>query len=474
MEIEKYIINHSLHGYNAIDVTDENSYINIDSSIIVVVVDSSCDEQLHLYYKAVDTLLRNYNRIILLGLNDGNKVFKVLASLLVTYKDYDIYDEYDKDSKDLITGQYLLDLEDREPDIIEVQNYIGGDVTAYNDLSAILFGIESLVKEGNIDALKEFIDEHILSIENFVSTLNSMRKKCEAFDSHELFDKVGELQSEADELSKKVSEQASELESVKYDRDSYKVQVSDLTKDNSKLKAELQALKDQGGYGPSVISAYKELNISLINCKTKMILYFKEISYVPYCNTLISKLQEFFEKKQLKTKLLVYDSQTNLYKTYKPLTIVTGKDYVANKDTIINKNKQVVIAEPVQAVIQDILQSEQCFDVVIIYDRIKEATDIVSGNNVAKFYILNSSKDYAELKKDINITDTSFIITHANSSITNEKGVKDFLDIPFIPGFSGMSNSAASQKYFKLVTAVTGQRLIETIAVKSRINTLYN
>ena len=56
----------------------------------------------------------------------------------------------------------------------EVQAYIGGDVTAYSDMSTILFGIESLVEEGNIDGLKNYVEDRILSIEKLTVTLNNI------------------------------------------------------------------------------------------------------------------------------------------------------------------------------------------------------------------------------------------------------------------------------------------------------------
>ena len=103
----------------------------------------------------------------------------------------------------------------------------------------------------------------------------------------------------------------------------------------------------------------------------------------------------------------------------------------------------------------------------------KEPGDVVVGNNVTKFFIINSSKDYTEVKDILKIKDNSFIITNPHSSI-DANSLKRFLDIPYIPGFAQSTNSAKASKYLKLKTSVTDLPLIDTIVKKARINTLKN
>ena len=474
-QVQKYIVDHKVHGYTPLDITDLAAVNGITDSEVVIVTSSKCNKSLGDYYKATESLLKHQNRVILIGIEDDNmNYFKSLASLMVTYKAYDIYTVGESD---IIAGPYLINIEKREPDISEVQNYIGGDITAYNDLVTILFGIESLVEEGSIEELRDFLEEHILSIENFTSTIDGMKKKCQMFNSDELFDKIRELQQSNDSLKEKFDEQKESANNFKHEKEQLEVDIKELKRENQKLSARNEELSNEAGYGKSVIKTYNTINTQAIQCKTKLILYFKEISYVAYTNTLITQIQQILETYKLKVKLMVYDTQTNLYMTYKPLPIITGKDYVSQKDTLIHKNRVFVVAEPNQSILNDIITSEQCFDVVIIYDRMKEQNDIISGNNVTKFYIVNSSKDFKELKNIAKITDTSFVITHAHSSIdnlANGKSDRKFLDIPYINTFNTLTESAKTNKYMRLETSFTKQRLINTILTKSRINTLIN
>jgi hypothetical protein len=84
--------------------------------------------------------------------------------------------------------------------------------------------------------------------------------------------------------------------------------------------------------------------------------------------------------------------------------------------------------------------------------------------------------DYEKMKQTLKINDTSFIITQAHSSIElKEKGKpREFLDIPYIEGYSRSTAAAKSSKYIKLMTAFKNVPLIDTILTKSRINTLTN
>lgn len=464
----KYIFNYSMHGYES--AKPETFDNNVSGSLLIVVIDKSCDNNINDYYKLVDNSLRNKNRVILIGLEDENKSFKPIASMMITHKAYDIYTVIEKD---LISADYILSLEDREPDIMEVQTYVGGDLTAYTDLSTLLFGIESLVDDGDLDKLTSFLEEHLLSIENMTTTLNNMKKTCDLFSSGELMDKINAMKAKEDKLKKELEDKDKKIADTKYEYEKAKVAGEELKRENDKLKNKNIELKSQAESGTTVISSYKEINTSLINCKTKLILYFKEVSYVPYANTLVSQICSYLDMCKLKHKLLIYDTQSRLYSTYKPLNIISGRDYVTLKDTLIGKTPKFVITEPNKAVIEDILTAEQCFDVVVIYDRMKEPGDIVTGNNVTKFFVINSNKDYTEVKDILKIKDNSFIITNAHSSIDNGSK-RQFLDIPYIEGYSELTDAARSSKYIKLKTSFAELQLIQTIIKKSRINTLIN
>ena len=104
--------------------------LNKREDMLVVVIDKTCDEKLGMYYRVFTDALKNNNRVVLVGVNDDNKSFKPLASLLVTYNEYGIYQIEDKSTLGAVELQKMCE---RKPDFSEVQTFIGGDVTAYAD-----------------------------------------------------------------------------------------------------------------------------------------------------------------------------------------------------------------------------------------------------------------------------------------------------------------------------------------------------
>ena len=206
----KYLINENIHGYDKISVNDIDK-ANSLNSLFVVIIDKSCDSEVAKYYKFINKALKNNNRVITVGVNDENVVFKPIASMMTTFNSYDIYQV---DGREYISANYLLTLEDREPDMAEVQAYIGGDVIAYSDMSTILFGIESLVEEGNIEGLKNYVEDRMLSIEKLTVTLNNMKKTCDVFNSNELIDAVNSLKEKEKKLSDTIGDKDKTIEEI--------------------------------------------------------------------------------------------------------------------------------------------------------------------------------------------------------------------------------------------------------------------
>lgn len=475
----KYIINDNFHGYTKTTV-DELGVANENDNTLVLVIDKSCDNKLPETYKFINTAMKKNNRIILISVDDSNKSFKPLASLMVTYGRYDIYEVEEKDT---LSCDYLAKLEAREPDYSEVQTFVGGDVVASSEMSTLIFGIESLVEEGNIDGLKSYVEENMISIENLTSVLNSMKKTCELYNSNELVNEINNLKNNEKRLTKSLDERSKELDSIKADINDSNSNIENLKAENSKLKEKNKELMSNNEQGGNTIVNFKTVQTQLLKGnKTKIVLYFKEISYVRYTNTLVSILMEYIKRKELKAKMLIYDANSSMYSVYNPLRVINGTDYVNDKSSLIHKVEKIVVAEPAQMIIEDMLTSDEAFDVIIIYDRMHSLNDIVEGNLVTKFFVLNSRQDYEKLKPQLKMNDTSFIITDAANSINMSKdwkevGERAFLDIPTINDFKRheiMSESFAFSKYIRQSTAITKQPLIETILSKSKINTLYN
>lgn len=464
--MDKYIFNCNIHGY--IQITIGNDKLkDIKDSLIIFVVDKSLNEQLSECYVTIGEMLRHNNRVILLGIEDDNIVFKPLAALMATFNDYDIYNVIDKTS---VLAPYLQEIESRSPGFEEVETYIGGDTIAYSELVTIMFGIQSMVEEGNTDKLDTFINQHINSISELSTTLDMMKKTCDMYDSHELDDRIRSLESHIKELSDSIDDKDRQISDAFRDRDSLKEISVEKDKKIAELTTKNAELSTIAASGTSVIKSFNELSTSSIKCLTKQVIYFKEISYVPYVNTLIDRLLKFLAIKKLKTKLLIYDSGNQMFQAYGNLQTIDGENYMSKKDNLINKVPAFVVAEPNQIVIKDILTSDKAFDVVIVYDKMHTVNDVVTGNNVCKYYVMKSSTDYANLQKLLKINPDSNIITLANNAISGVKyGNINYLDIPFIADFNNSTDSAKTSKYLQLTSRHSGQKIILSILEKSHI-----
>jgi len=458
--MEKYIIGYSLLGYNNKDVTDPE--LLKEQSELIIVLDKESNSNLKDYYKLISCALRMNSKVILIGVEGKTNIFKPLASLMTSYRNYNIYNVI---SSDMITPTYISKIEDRTPDFNEVQSFIGGDIAAYSDLSMMMFGIENLVKEGNTQGLSVFLEQHMASLESLTSSLDYMKSICELYRTDELTDKINNLEEsilrhkdDSARYISKVKELTEENGKISSDLDKLKKDIETLRDKNNQLK---EASESASG---GIISNFSELNTAFINCKTSNILYFKEVSYVPYMNTLINNLMTIFTTKKIRVKLLIYDNKTELYQVYKPLTVVDGKTYLSSKELFIKKTDRFVISEPSQAIINDILTVDPGFDVLIVYDRLKTPKDIVIGNNVTKFFVINSKADFEKLTVGLNIVDESRIITRSDSTFSPYA-----LDIPYVDKYKGGTPSAKAAKYMRLTTSISKKNLVNTICETANI-----
>ena len=454
--MDKYIINGSLHQYVKLEVNPEKAK-EIKTGLVIVITDKELDESFVKLYETVHTLLCNGSRVVLVNINDNNKCFQPLASLLIQYRDYDIYSVA---LKSVVSDEWVGKVTERQPDLNEVQNFIGGDLVAYSDLTSLMIGIENIIEEGNIDNLKSFVEKYMPTLENLSNTLNQMKKVCDSTNTEELQALITEYKSKLESVLDDTNKKVKVIEELREDNQKFQNDVAELREACSDLKSKLEAAESSEA-GSVVVKAYNTLHLGAINTKVKSVIYFKEISNIPYINSLVIQLFNIIKtKKKSGIKLLVYDTQTEFYQAYNPLRVVDGREYVANKSDLLRKVEQFVVSEPHPAILTDVMTSE--FDVVIIYDRMHGTKDLVDGNLVTKFFVLNSNTEYVNYKSKLNIIDTANVITRPGA-------LKDkSLDIPSIDGYSGSTPNAKVTKYAKLATSHK-EPLILTICKKARI-----
>ena len=459
--MNKYINGYKVFGYETVSIID-NRLVNADSQDeLIVVIDGTEQEPLKNYYKTVSSMLKNRCKIILITTTIEDQMFKALASLMSSYRAYDIYTVV---SKDIITAPYLKAIENREPDFNEVQNYIGGDIAAYTELSNIIFGIEELSQAGDISRLSSFIQQHTSTLESLTMAIDYMKSICESYNSATLSDKIEKLEKLVERHKNEANKFNGQVQVLSEEKAQLADELKDLKLEAKKLRDNNEALKAVSDSDTKIITSFVPCRTTECECKVYSIIYFKEVSYVPYVNSLVTNLVEIYKKHGKKVKLLIYDNKTDLYETYKPLNIVHGKSFVASKDMYTKTVEKFVVAEPAPNIIKEIIGQDSAPDVLIIYDRMKTGQDIVEGNNVMKFFVINSKHDYEKLQKNLKIIDESKIITRSDEEFSNM-----VLDIPCVPGYKSSSESKKIVTYMRLNTAITKKPLIEEISNKSRI-----
>lgn len=455
--MEKYIINGSLHQYTRLEAGDKEKASEIKDSLVVAIIDKELDDRFVSLYEMIHSLLCNGNRVVLVGITDDNKSFTPIASLLVQYRAYDIYTVT---MKSVVSDEWVTKVTSRKADLNEVQNYLGGDLVSYSDLTSLLIGIENIIEEGNLESLKDFVEKYMPTLETLSNTLNHMKKVCDSTNTEELQALIAEYKSKLESVLSDADRKVKMIEELREDNQKFQSDVAELRETCSDLKSKLEEAEMAESSG-GVVKTYNTLQVGSINCKVKNIIYFKEISYVPYVNSLVLQLFNVIKtKRKCRIKLLIYDTQTEFYQAYNPLRVVDGREYIANKSDLLKKVEQFVVSEPNPTILTDILTSD--FEVVIIYDRMRGVKDLIAGNLITKFFILNSNTEYINYKAKLNIIDTSNIITRPGA-------LKDkTLDIPFIDGYSGATPGAKITKYAKLATSHK-EPLILTICKKARI-----
>jgi len=456
-----YLINAEVVSYKTLDIKAEE-LSTITGDTVIIVLDEQTSSYLYDYYNTVRTLLINKNRVILVMIDSESKIRKQLCMLAVSYRNYDIYSVK---SKDNINSEFIETVLDREPTIEEVETFIGADITAYSEINDILLKLCDRVSVEDIDKIKEIVYENKEMIQAFPSLLDYMKKTIDNYNTG-LDSKMLELKTKIEEAEKSVSKARMEVDSKDQELKNALSEIEGLRKECNEAKQRCIDLEQQlNASGPS-IRTYSTVNTSMIKCKVKCILYFKEISYVRYMNTFIEKFIEILEKiDKLNVKLVIYDNNSPFNCVYKPLPIITTSMYLSDKDTIVSKHSKIVVVEPNKVILEDILNNE--YDCVIVYDRLKQVEDLVTGNCVFKYWVIGSLSQINRVESLIKI-DRSKIITNVGVC-------KEAICLSEIDNFKSMTSSAKTSNYMQMRNLGNMEgRVIDIIKDKTNLRALIN
>lgn len=451
----KYIVNESVMGCERVEITDEKLINDKDQLVYVVLNESTEDAScLKTYYNSIKAMLKNNVKVFIVMVAETSKIRGSICNLMQLFGNYNVYQVPDEN---FISSAYLDTLPERTVTYDEMAQYLQNDIVAYDDMDTVLQGVQECINRNDAEGLKTLIEGHLPTIEAAPTVFSQMKNSIDQANSGVLQDKIANIKAqleEANELNEKKQTEIRQRESTIDDLNS---SLKDAKRQLTQTKADMEELKLQVQNAGPAIRSYQTVKTQLLKCKTEHIIYIKEISRIPYINSFVLMLQEMIKQFRYTSKLLIYDNTSQAQVTYGNMQQVDSAAFESNKAVLLNKTPKFVVTEPAPQILKDILQSiNPQFDVLIIYDRMKQATDLVEGNNVYKFWVVNSFNDYNTTKNLFKIDRTDTIITRPASRIA-----PDVIDIPRIKAYEAETqDNGKFAKYKGVQTTICKQPLM--------------
>lgn len=402
-----YCVNIDIDGFSRKEITDPALYeTEGDEDNIIVFLDASTNGKLNSTYNAVRNMIITLNRPIIVMLGSESKIRKQVCMLMASYRHNDMYEVSDRET---VTKEYALELIEREPTQEETEMFVGADITGYAEIGTLLSGMSDKMDADDKDGLIALAYEYRGVFNEYMSVIDYMKRIVDNSTTG-IERKIREVKEQLNASLEQLEDCKNKLRVSMEESDNYRNEAEGLRKEMENARKRCAELENQINASGPVIRTYTTLNTATIRCKPSALLYFKEISYVNYINSFIHFYFEYLVGlMKLKVKLLIYDNSGPYTACYKPLNVVGSTEFLNNKDAIVNKYPKLVIVETNQAILEDILNAD--YDVVIIYDRLKQRDNIIMGNSVAQFYVINSMKDISSVKEVLGEIDKSRIIT---------------------------------------------------------------
>lgn len=442
-------------GCERVEITDEKLISDKDQLVYVVLNESTADAScLKTYYNSIKAMLKNNVKVFIVMVAETSKIRGSICNLMQLFGNYNVYQVPDEN---FISSAYLDTLPERTVTYDEMAQYLQNDIVAYDDMDTVLQGVQECINRNDAEGLKTLIEGHLPTIEAAPTVFSQMKNSIDQANSGVLQDKIANIKAqleEANELNEKKQTEIRQRESTIDDLNS---SLKDARRQLTQTKADMEELKLQVQNAGPAIRSYQTVKTQLLKCKTEHIIYIKEISRIPYINSFVLMLQEMIKQFRYTSKLLIYDNTSQAQVTYGNMQQVDSAAFESNKAVLLNKTPKFVVTEPAPQILKDILQSiNPQFDVLIIYDRMKQATDLVEGNNVYKFWVVNSFNDYNTTKNLFKVDRTDTIITRPASRIA-----PDVIDIPRIKAYEAETqDNGKFAKYKGVQTTICKQPLM--------------
>lgn len=514
--MDKYIVgNNEIDGYILLEYNDVAEE-ELQNCLVHYIIDTD-DESIN-HYDNIRKLIINRNDVNVLI--DENLMESNINScmLMASYQRYGVYKVVN--SQNTIDANYLKGIESRKPTVEEIEKFIGNVVVSYGEIANLLMNLQMVIKDGDVDKLINYIDNNMGVITESTKVIDYMkfmiggeRSKIKDISEQSKVDELSERMATLEsELSKsrdkeknleddckkqkelvakteeKLNKSNEEVEKLRKEKEKVEKALkdaedklgrvqegntggdtgADLGELEDKYKKEIDGYKNKilsleeliSASGP-ILSHYSEIQLSNVKAKVKSVIYFKEISYVRYTNSFIMNMLSIINKvHKLKAKLLVYEYKNDFLNIYKPFEIVGSSEYMADRNRVSNTLDKMVVVDQQPGIMEDVLRSD-C-DVLIIYDRLKRKNDILTGNTVYKYWVVNSSSEIAALNSISNV--------EYGHILTRPSVFQDCLAVRDIPGYKEKTSSAKLSEYTKLLNSGrNNKKLFEIIFNRTNV-----
>lgn len=386
IDVIGYTVNFECSNFQKISIEEA---AKLASETIVILLNSSCNDKLRDYYTSIRKMLIKANSVVVV--DDNSSITNQIGMLMCLYENYGIY----RATGNSLNEDYITSLISREPTIQEVETFVNADLAGYAELNNIILDLMNAVKAKDVNKITEVLSEKIDEIENFVGLIDYLRTMTNDTVEGKINSK--NLSEEINKLKSEVEQKDSEIETLRGE-------ILTNRKSNTEYKAEIIKLNDKIvklSEAEPYLMAYNELNTKLLSCKVKSVIYFKEISPISYINSFVVTLVETLRKlRRLNVKFIIYDNKHAFLNAYRPpFQLITSNDYGSDRARVVTNIKDMLLTEVNQAILQDVIQDSK-WDVVVIYDKLKQANDIIAGNIVSKYYVLNSLKEFNVIERE--------------------------------------------------------------------------
>lgn len=422
--MERYVLGGKIDGLVEVQSMKDISNMDYDDRLFVL-LDRDTDNQLTKIYSAVKKACQQNIRVFVLKIKGESSIALPISALVVSYGGTDIYTLEDSA---MLNFNYIKTIEDRKPSMKEIDWYVDAQISAYDDVARIMSALRDATTADDTHQIANIIKTYGNRINQFIGVIEYMRV---------MTDKALDNINEADNIQRDLDslrESYLKLEEIK----------QNLEKEKLQLMEKIGSMENKASTGEPILTEYTELSLKTVqNVGVRRVLYFKEISPCRYINSLIYSLMYYLNRmKKFKVKLMIYDNKTDSLGRYAPIEVVDSKEFLNNKDRLVGDVQEMVVIEPNASIITSVLKSD--VDILIIYDRLGKKKDIVTDVAIAKYYVINSRKEYDAVCKEFQQEMT------IDKVISNEGVFAEAIAVREVEDYKGLNESSKLSKYYTM------------------------